>query len=242
MRIRNLGLKVIIAFSFIFLLQFQTAMAATYNVITPVANVAQPGSLPWCIAQANLTVGPDLIQFNHSQALDPDANSITVHNTLIITYPVHIDGNSITVSADNLGPQYCIQLNAGATGSTITGLAIVDSSRGIQIQTNSNCHMIYGNWFGTDRNDVTTKPNILFGIFVDSSYNQIGGNNAGARNIFSNNTDTGIYLFVNSSNNEITGNYIGLNNAGTAGLGSQNNGVQASSSPNNTIGGARGSG
>ncbi|MCD4813159.1 right-handed parallel beta-helix repeat-containing protein [bacterium] len=241
MRARKLFLKTAVLFSLVLLMQCQNALAATYNVVTPVASVSVPGSLPWCIAQANLTTAPDIIQFVHAQSLDPAANSITVHSTLLIVYPAYIHGNQIKVGAENLGPQICFQLNAGATGSTITGLAIVDSSYGIRIQSNSNCHMIYGNRIGTDWADTTGLGN-YYGIYIMGNYNSLGGNNASTRNIISDNTNGGVWLNTGSSHNVITGNYIGLNNAGSAGLGAQSFGICIYAGRENLIGGDRSAG
>lgn len=150
-------------------------------------------------------------------------------------------GNQIKVAAENIGPQTCFRLDAGATGSTITGLAIVNTNYGIYIQSNSNCHMIYGNRIGTDWADTTGLGN-NYGIYVLSHFNRIGGNAASTRNVISDNTSGGIFLGTGSSHNVITGNYIGLNNAGSAGLGVQSSGIWLGFSRENLIGGDRSAG
>ncbi len=213
----------------------QPAFAATpaiYNVTNNSADVATPGSLPWCVSQANMSAGPDIIRF-------VTGNSITVHANLTITDQVDIRGNSNSVGAhDGTGANRttCFSFASGSDGSTITGLALVDSTSGVSLLSNgnwvANCRVGL-DWAGTARGNI-------WGIYDQGQNNRIGGG-PGEGNIVADNATTGIYL-VNSYRSRIQGNTVGTNPAGTAALGVQAVGIYLDAAVQTLIGGDRGLG
>lgn len=206
--------------------------AATYNVTDSSSDLATPGSLPWCVFQANASVGPDIINFAIS-------NSITVHTVLTIIGQVDIRGNSNSVGSHDgtgAGRQNCFAFAPGSDGSTITGLALVDSTTGVSLLSNgnwvANCRVGL-DWAGTARGN-------QWGIYDQGQNNRIGGG-TGQGNIVSGNGTAGIYLF-NSTSSRIQGNTIGTNPAGTAVLGTQQVGIYLDGAVQTLIGGDRGLG
>ncbi len=212
------------------LLASPAAWAATYNVTDNSSDMTTPGSLPWCVQQANSSPGqPDIINFTIS-------NSITVHTVLTIIDQVDIRGNSNSVgSHDGTGasPQNCFAFAPGSDGSTITGLAIVDSTTGIALLSNhnrvANCRVGL-DWAGSARGNV-------WGIYDQGQNNHIGGG-PGQGNIVVDNATAGIYL-VNSYRSRIQGNTVGTNPAGTAALGTQTVGIYLDGAVQTLIGGDR---
>ncbi|MCA8990001.1 MAG: hypothetical protein KDA78_20310, partial [Planctomycetaceae bacterium] len=126
-------------------------------------------------------------------------------------------GNGIQVnnSSDNL------------IGGTVTGLGNVISGNGqdgIVFDGNANFNVTQGNLIGTNAAGTSAIGNSDRGILLKggSSNNLIGGTTAGARNIVSGNTNSGIATAnVNTSGNVIQGNYIGTNISGSAALGNK---------------------
>ncbi|MBX3400671.1 MAG: right-handed parallel beta-helix repeat-containing protein [Gemmataceae bacterium] len=112
------------------------------------------------------------------------------------------------------------------SGNGLSGIDISDGSTGIVIQ---------GNLIGTDATGTAAKPNADYGI-VSTLAVTIGGTTAGARNIISGNTKSGIYL-LNADSSIIQGNYIGLDKAGNNPLGNGIHGLHLLSADNVTIGG-----
>src|SRR5262249_17799157 len=112
-------------------------------------------------------------------------------------------------------------------GNVISG----NSAAGIDIFLGSG-NTIQGNRIGTDAAGAVALPNVI-GILVGAGANTIGGATAGAGNVISGNSTSGILL--SSGGNLVQGNYIGTDASGTAALGNFN-GIVASAS-NNTIGG-----
>jgi hypothetical protein len=104
--------------------------------------------------------------------------------------------------------------------------------------------LIQGNRVGTNAAGNAAVPNGV-GVDIESAQNTtIGGTTAGARNIISGNTDTGLMIVSGdpiATNNVVAGNYIGTNAAGTAAIGNIGYGIQifgaGAATGMNTIGG-----
>jgi len=127
----------------------------------------------------------------------------------------------------------------------VKGLAINRfNSYGVVLSGASN--VIQGNFIGTDTTGAIAQHNASFGIYVQSSGNQIGGigvNRKGVAyqpfalgNLISGGNDTGIYIF-NAGGNVVQGNYIGLNAAGAGALGNNNSGIMINGGGGNLVGG-----
>lgn len=107
------------------------------------------------------------------------------------------------------------------SGNLISG----NLGAGIQVSQNSQGNQILGNWIGINSMGQSPLSNGGDGISISGgNTNQIGGNEAGARNIISGNVGDGIRL-INASNNRILNNLIGTDATGTSPLPNVGNGV-----------------
>ncbi|MET0383102.1 MAG: right-handed parallel beta-helix repeat-containing protein, partial [Burkholderiaceae bacterium] len=123
--------------------------------------------------------------------------------------------------------------NTAAARNVLSGNAIA----GVQISNSSIGNIVQGNYIGTDATGAGPIQNgdgIL--IQASSTGNTIGGTAAGAGNLISGNTNTGIEVKSASANTQILGNYIGVNAAGMAALQNGQYGVLLQSD-GNTVGG-----
>ncbi|MES2354813.1 MAG: NosD domain-containing protein [Pseudomonadota bacterium] len=137
-----------------------------------------------------------------------------------------------------------IYLLVGSTGNTIGGTAAEaknvisgNSNHGIEVD-DSDSNNILGNYIGTNAAGTAALANGSTGIFLGnaSDSNTIGGTAAGAGNVISSNTDSGIEI-DDSDANSILGNYIGTNAAGTGILSNGSHGMLLFNSTNTTVGG-----
>lgn len=140
---------------------------------------------------------------------------------------------------------YGIDLYASSNtiGSPIPGQGNVISGCGANgITVHSNSNVISGNIIGLAADGMSRTSHSYShqssGIYMElASSTTIGGPNAGARNIISDNSTSGILMFGSSNSNIITNNYIGPNASGDKVTGaSQFYGINASTQ-NNKIGG-----
>ena len=106
------------------------------------------------------------------------------------------------------------------------------------VQTLSGtAHKIQGNFIGTD---VTGKLPLgnADGVTINSASNVVGGTAAGAGNVISANTSTGVLVQGNGASSFVQGNFIGTDVTGTKPLGNAAGGVLINSTtPDVTIGG-----
>jgi hypothetical protein len=142
---------------------------------------------------------------------------------------IELDGTNAGSGFNGIG----LDLVKGST--TIRGLVINRFSyQGIAIygfSGGSIGNTIEGCFIGTDPTGTTALPNLVTGIYINtSSDNLIGGTAPEARNVISANGDwkgngQGILLAGGNgmpvSTTTIQGNYIGMNAAGTAAVGKQ---------------------
>ncbi|PYS60097.1 MAG: hypothetical protein DMF76_14750, partial [Acidobacteria bacterium] len=147
-----------------------------------------------------------------------------------------------TDTAGNSAPRnhlFGVKISNGShnlIGGTVTGAAnlISGHDRGIWITgSDASSNRVQGNLIGTNAAGTDAIFNNT-GVSIESNSfsNEIGGAQAGARNVISAN---GIGVQISSAGNIVQGNFIGTNAAGTAALGN-GTGVLVSQ-PNNTIGG-----
>jgi IPT/TIG domain/S-layer homology domain len=103
-------------------------------------------------------------------------------------------------------------------------------------------HHIQGNFIGTDATGAAALPNgIGISMHTNVSGSTIGGDTAGARNVISGNTGSGVGVsgFLNdgtTTGNFVQGNYIGMDVTGSAPLGNGADGIFVGGHAN-TIGG-----
>jgi hypothetical protein len=110
------------------------------------------------------------------------------------------------------------------SGNTLVGLAVLSPSTGTVVQ---------GNGFGNDGITATNAIPNGTGVYVSASNSLIGGETNGEANLFSGNTDYGLYLA--GDNNVVSANELGTIGGGEAPL-PNTVGMYVSGS-NNTIGG-----
>jgi T5SS/PEP-CTERM-associated repeat protein len=229
--------------------------AATFTVTT--TNDSGAGSLRAAMTSANGTGGgTNLIQFNILPT--NSVQTITPVTQLpAITRPVIIDGytqpgagTNSNALANGFNGTLLIEISgailgnngdglsiSGSGGSTIRGLVIDRGwSLGIRITGSSN-NVVEGCFLGIDPGGNNSQPNTIgVGLSFDtrniSSFNRIGGTNAGSRNVIGNSTGV---LIQDGTNNVVQGNYIGTDATGTNGL-PCTQGIQIGSG-NNLIGG-----
>jgi hypothetical protein len=196
------------------------------------------GSLRQAILNANSSHGADVINFGV-------AGTITLASALpTLTGQVNIDGTTATgfagmpvveVNFNNFGG---LQFTAGAGGSALRSLSLVDASGNGVTLNHVQQMLIVGNDIGVGTDGTTAAGNQGDGIeLLHSSGNTIGGESAEDRNIISANGQQGILVSA-SSNNVITNNYIGTDITGAVALGNAANGILVTaSSAGNLIGG-----
>jgi len=224
---------------------FMFHVGAAHGDTFTVTNMADSGlgSLRWAITNANANPGPDTINFH---IIGTAPFTINLLSALpVVTNPVTIDATTQPEWANSGTP--VVELNGASAGSssvglqlnsafnTVVGLAINRfPSYGIVLSGASN--VIHGNFIGTDTTGTIARGNGSFGIWVESSGNQIGGSKIINGNVISGGNDTGIYIY-NTSSNVVQGNYIGISATGASALGNNNNGVMIDGGSGNLIGG-----
>ena len=172
------------------------------------------------LQEANNTAAADTISFDPTTFDGTTGATITVATAL----PTLIQVVSITSSGCTGGglPKPCvavkgdgtfdgITMGSGSSGSTVAGVdlfklrtGVVDSDGGGTIQ---------GNWFGIDLAGSPTSNANTNGVRVLGNSGTIGGTTAATRNIFANDTASGISIEGGDSNTA-SGNYFGTTPAG----------------------------
>ncbi|OVE82357.1 hypothetical protein BVY03_01070, partial [bacterium K02(2017)] len=143
----------------------------------------------------------------------------------------------------NLTSETIIGSNGDGTGEAWErNLIAANDSYGVYVSGTTTS--ISGNFVGVTYEGSVALGNTTGGIFINSSYAQIGTDNDGTDdttegNIISGNTGTGIYVTgTGATANTIAGNYIGVGQDGSLDLGNGTHGVWLlSSASDNTIGG-----
>ena len=211
-------------------------------VVTSTAD-AGAGSLRQAILDANANGGADSISFNIAGA---GVQTITLASLLPdITETVTLDGSTqpgfsgplIQIDGNALPGGNVLTLTSGASGSTVRGLAIVNSGDNGIVLDNTTGVTVAGNYVGLDAATGNPASNASDGIkIVGGSANVIGGPVAADRNLISGNMRTGIYM-AGADGTVITGNYIGLDASGSVDLGNAMFGIWLDSATNSQIGG-----
>ena len=212
----------------------QNAPALTFTV-TSTADLGV-GSLRDAIDQANLSPGPDLINFTAGLGTI-NVGVMTGVGLPAITETVTIDGGSPRVELNGTAAGSFPGLTIQAPGVIVRRLVINRFSlSGILIESN-NC-IIQDNFIGTDTTGTVALANAEGGVALDGPGNLIGGTSATERNLISGNGSAGVTMgSVLASNNTIQGNFIGTDIGGVNPLGNVGGVGTFGSASNNTIGG-----
>ncbi len=120
----------------------------------------------------------------------------------------------------------------GTTDAIVRARNIISANNtGIALNGSPNAR-IQGNFIGTNAAGTAALGNTGFGIQVDgaaSANTQIGGTSAGAGNLVSGNTATGIWVNVTSAGTRVEGNLVGTDLTGMIDLGNGMDGIFANS-------------
>lgn len=114
---------------------------------------------------------------------------------------IHIDSDYVTVGGTNSGDRNVI------SGNGVEGV-LVSSGRFVNI---------LGNYIGVGADGTTSIAN-YYGVRLQSATRgvQVGGTNAGARNVVARNTGHEVWIEGPAGGHSVAGNYIGLSFAGAA--------------------------
>ena len=175
----------------------------------------------------------------HGVGLGGGDNNVATNNRIQGNY---IGLNAAGTATINNAFSGVILQGTGATNNTIGGTAAgagnVIAGNGHQdvaILQGASGNTVQGNFLGTD-----ATGNVALGgggVFIGASNNNlIGGTVAGARNVISGNTGSGININTNATGNIVQGNYVGTNAAGTAAV-ANNDGIFLNGVSGNFIGG-----
>ncbi len=141
-----------------------------------------------------------------------------------------------------------IVLNGGASGNTVGGTAagarnVISGNTGgsgVGIQSSGTTgNTVEGNYIGTDAAGTAALAN-AFGVNIlgGATNNTVGGTAAGAGNVISGNTSSGVLIQSSgTSGNVVEGNLVGTNVAGTAAIANGNGVNIAGAASGNTVGG-----
>lgn len=115
---------------------------------------------------------------------------------------------------------------------------------GVLITGGATGNVIQGNYIGTDKSGTQALSNSTGVAINNGTSNLIGGTDAGAGNLISGNTSTGVLISRSTSdttavvqNNSVVGNLIGLKIGGTEALGNNSGGVLVGTADGTIIGG-----
>ena len=155
-------------------------------------------------------------------------------------------GTDVTGASDRGNTGYGVYLSA-SPNNTIGGISpetrnIISGNdyAGVYIsESSATGNLIQGNYIGTDASGTVGLGNTGAGVWIGHvPNNTIGGTSPGARNVISDNNDSGVFIHGSSATgNLVQGNYIGTDASGAADLGNTPYGVYIFDAPNNTIGG-----
>jgi hypothetical protein len=142
------------------------------------------------------------------------------------------DGIEIIASSNN---------TVGGTSIGARNVISGNGSAGVKIHSNASGNKVLGNFIGTDASGANDLGNSQDGVDISlgSANNIVGGAVAGARNVISGNSLTGLRIHdAGSTGNQVLGNFIGTSADGAADLGNGGSGVSIFlGAANNTIGG-----
>lgn len=208
-----------------------------------------PGSLRAAITSVNSAPAGQYsgINFTVAGTIVLASNLPAITNKVLIdgaSAPGYTSGNTTAVPmvAVNFNKSYSgINFNTGSKGSSMVGLAIINSSSNGVTLNDSNI-VLLANYIGLNLSG-TAAANAGDGIYISAtSINNIIGSNPKSisglySNVISGNTGNGIHIY-GSAGNTIQANAIGTNSAGTAAITNLGNGVLVEYfATNNTIGG-----
>ena len=131
------------------------------------------------------------------------------------------------------------QNQIGGTSPSARNVISANERAGVSLDLNSTGNVLQGNYIGTDVSGSAALGNDQRGVeIISASNNTIGGTAAGAGNVISANSWSGVALVGGTSGTVVQHNFIGTDITGTHALPNGANGILISAANNNTIGGA----
>ena len=163
------------------------------------------------ITQGNLTIDAS------DAGVILDGSGLGSGNGFLITS----DGNVIQGLQILYFPAHGVQIGNGASYNLIGGdtagernLISGNVDNGVYIEgSGTTSNTVSGNYIGTDVNGTAAIPNANTGVYISdgASYNLIGGDTTGERNLISGNGGNGVHIESDGTmSNTVRGNYIGL--------------------------------
>ncbi len=206
------------------------------EAITAINNTPA-GSLPTLV---NFAIsGTGLHTISLAQDLPHIARPVVIDGTTDDSFAANGSRSAIQIvgNADPSKNESGLVLQAGASGSTIRGLAITNFDyTGIYLEVGSNNNVIAGNYIGTvGAGAQVLGTTVQNGIYVDrGSGNRIGGSSAADRNVLAGTTFAAIFV-VGTAGTVVQGNYIGVMPDGLSALASTGVGIAVSAGASNTV-------
>lgn len=232
---------------------FESSVGTTATTITVTnTNDSGAGSLRQAISDANVSSNLNRIHFDIGSSCGPRIINLATPLPTI-TGPVVIDGYTQPGSTRNTAPTAsnavrCIGING--QGSVFNGISTdTDDTVAVTIDglgfggftfialnlTGGNGHRVIGSQFGGQigpaANLVTLLPNVnavQVGSLISGSAAagvDIGGPDAGERNVFSDSTDAAIRIGGGARNTNIVNNYIGVGPGGATSTEANRDGI-----------------
>ncbi len=203
------------------------------RVGNPVGVAIQGGS-------ASNTIDGNVISGNNTYGIDIDGTG-TSQNVVVSNW-IGIEANGATALSNGIGITISGGSTANTIGATIAGVGNVISGNatvGVEISDQGTSqNLVAGNFIGTDTSGLKRLGNqVGVAIQSGSASNTIGGANAGAANVISGNSGTGIQI-SGASSNLVEGNFIGTGVGGETAVGNQVGVAISNGSVSNSIGGA----
>ncbi len=213
-------------------------VSANYIGLNAAGTAAVPNGGGVSVGGTNNTVGGNTVA---------KRNVISGNTSLGVV--LHDSGNKIQgnyIGTDLLGAAAIANAGGGirvigATGGTIGGanagegnLISGNGSSGVTLDGDTSNVTIQGNLLGANASGTAAIAN-LQGVSLNGDGHTLGGAAAGARNLISGNSGSGILLA--GSNLIVRGNYVGTNAAGTAALGNGEYGLRVYGATESEIGG-----
>ena len=222
------------------------------SIGTQGTNTAIPNASGVVVSASGTTVGGsgsgdgNFISANTGRGISVNAPGTQVlGNRIGVTTSNHALPNATGVDV-TVGPNTIGGTTGTTPGGACTGACNVisgNSGDGVHLELGVSQVTVAGNMVGLDQAGSTSIPNGT-GIEVQGSSNTVGGTAAGAGNVISGNSGTGVLIDGLPSNplptlNLVQGNRIGTTTGGTAALGNLQ-GVAIFDATTNTIGGTTG--
>ncbi|MFH0954238.1 MAG: hypothetical protein V1873_07910 [Verrucomicrobiota bacterium] len=182
------------------------------------------------VGEASSIKPVNLISGNGSDGVGIAAGGASGNSVLGNYIGTTVGGNAALGNGrDGVNIFNCDNNQIGGSGSEGRNTISANGHHGVEIiHTNSQGHLVVGNYIGTDAQGLFALGNRSNGVHLTqrTSQNTIGGSSVNDRNIIAGNLGAGITLDDSAQGNFIYGNYIGLNRNGDLPVTNLGHGIQ----------------